>query len=204
MRVFIKRVKKGVPKLNIQAMNLKMNHRLFLCFIVGLVLGTFLLNLFLGGFAGKLGVYSEYFINGVDMYGEKVEKFSFFLYCVKKYAGECILILFLNITPIGNLFNKIYCGYKGIVTAILISSTTLTYGAGGLFLYVISIFPHYLLYVPFFVASMYVGIQVADMMKEKKMGKFKLRAVILLVLLAVGTSFLEAYVNYSILRTVFA
>lgn len=203
MRVFIKRVKKGVPKLNIQAMNLKMNHRLFLCFIAGLVLGTFLLNLFLGGFAGKLGVYSEYFINGVDMYGEKVEKFSFFLYCVKKYVCECIFILFFNITPIGKLFNKIYCGYKGVVTAVLISSTTLTYGAGGLFLYVISIFPHYLLYVPFFVASMYVGIQVADMVKEKKMGKFKLRAVILLVLLAVGTSFLEAYVNYSILRMVF-
>lgn len=203
MGTFIRKIKKGIPKVDIQAMNLNMSHRLFLCFLGGIILGTLLLNLFMGAYASRLGVYSEYFRNGVDMYGDNVNKSAFFTYCIKKYIGECLVIVFLNITPIGKIFNYIYCIYKGAVIAMLISSATLTYGAGGLLLYIISVFPHYLLYVPFFVAAMYVGIQVGEMTKEKKMGKFKIRAVVVLSGLAVGTSFLEAYANYPILRIVF-
>lgn len=203
MSTFIEKIKKGIPKFNIQAMNLNVSHRLFLCFLGGIVIGTFLLNIFLGSYAGTLGVYSEYFVNGVNMYGDAVDKSAFFVYCIKKYAGECIMVIFLNITPICTIFNQLYCMYKGIVMAMLISSATLTYGAGGLFLYIISVFPHYLLYVPFFVAMMYVGIQISEIIREKKMGKFRLRIVLVLMGLILGTAFLEAYANYPLLRMIF-
>ena len=204
MSTFIRKIKKGIPRLNIQAMNLDMGHRLFLCFLGGIAIGTFLLNFFLGDYAGRIGVYGEYFVNGVNMYGDTVNKASFFVYCVKKYIGECMLILFLNITPVGNMFNHLYCMYKGIVIAMLIASATLGYGAGGIVLYIISVFPHYFLYVPLFVAIMYISIQLAEMIREKKLGRFKLRAVALLIVLIAGTSFLEAYCNYPILRMAFS
>lgn len=204
MGTFIRKIKKGIPKLDMQAMKLNIGHRLFLCFLGGVVAGTFLLNMFLGDYAGRIGVYSEYFVNGVNMYGDTVDKVSFFMYCIRKYAGECIAILFLNITPLGKLFNQLYCMYKGIVISMLISSATLGYGAGGLFLYIISVFPHYFLYVPLFVAMMYISIQVAEMIREKKLGRFKLRALFILIALIAGTSFLEAYCNYPILRMAFS
>ena len=204
MNTFIRRMKKGIPKINIQAMTLSMRHRLFLFFIAGIIIGTMLLNLWLEGYAGAFGIYSEYFVNNINMYGNMVDKMEFGVYCLRKYLIEGAIIIFFNITAFGKIFNCIYCMYKGIVIALLISSSTLTYGTGGLLLYIISIFPHYFIYVPFFIASIYVGIQVSEIVKEKKMKKFKIRAVICLILLAVGTAFLEAYVNYPILRATFS
>lgn len=204
MGTFIRKIKKGIPQIDMQAMNLNMSHRLFLCFIGGIVLGTILLNFFLGRYAGELGVYSEYFVNGVNMYGDNVNKSSFFIYCIKKYGYECLFIVFLNMTPLWKIFDYLYCMYKGIVMAMLISSATLAYGAGGICLYIISIFPHYILYVPLFVLEMYVSIQIAEKIKEKTKGSFKLRAIVILAGLIIGTSFLEAYLNYSIIRMVFS
>ncbi len=204
MSAFAGKIKKSIPKINIQAMNLSMGHRLFLCFLVGVILGTFLLNVFLREYATRLGVYSEYFINGVNIYENQVDKNAFFLYCIKKYTGEFVIILLLNMMPINMWFNRMYCIYKGVVMALLISSVTLTYGAGGIVIYILSIFPHYILYIPFVIVSIYISLKVAELIKEHKISKFKIRAAILLVMLAVGTAFLEAYINYPIIKIAFS
>ena len=59
-------------------------HRLFLCFLFGIVAGTFLMNGLLADFAGKIGIYSKYFFNGVNVYDVNVDKMDFFMFCIKK------------------------------------------------------------------------------------------------------------------------
>ncbi len=203
MKVFVGNIKKRIPKINIQAMNFRISHRLFLYFLLGILIGTLFLNICIGGYATKIGVYSQYFVNRLNIYGVAVDKMDFFIYCIKKYVIEITVILLLSITPIGMLFNKVYCLYKGIVIALLISSATLTYGVGGILLYIISIFPHYIFYIPLLSLVLYVGVKLSEMIKEHKKGKFKMRVVIFLIFLAVGTAFFEAYVNYPILKIAF-
>lgn len=204
MKVFTGKVKQSAPKVNLQAMNLNEGHRLFLFFLMGILLGTLLLNLFFRDYASKIGVYNEYFVNGVNMYATEVNKTEFFIFCIKRYMGEFVIILLFNLTPIGMLFNRIYCIYRGVVIAMLISSATLTYGIGGIVIYILSIFPHYIMYVPFVIVSIYISTKVAEKIKEHKIRKIKLRVVIVIIALAIFTSLLEAYINYPILKIAFS
>lgn len=204
MSALMGKIKKAIPKINIQAMNLHKGHRLFLCFLFGIVAGTFLMNGLLADFAGKIGIYSKYFFNGVNVYDVNVDKMDFFMFCIKKYLSELIIILVINITQIGMLFNKFYCIYKGIIISILISSATKTYGKWGVVLYMISIFPHYILYVPFVICSLYISIRVAQILKEHNLKEIRIRAILIVMLFLIGTAFLEAFINLPILKSAFS
>jgi len=203
MKSNIMKSKEKLKFTKLQMMNFNKYHRLFFTFLVGIVVGSFVFNLFFSGYAHKLGIYSEYYINNGDIYRETVDKGSFFVYCIKKYIMEFIIVMLANITPFGMIFNYCYCAYMGCVVSVLISSATLTYGAGGLFIYIVSVFPHYILYIPYVVACIYVSLKTAEFIKEKNKTKLSLKALLVIILLAIGTAMLEVYVNYPILRAIF-
>ena len=139
MSIFKAKMKNKIPRIGIQAMNLYVGHRLFLYFLLGIVAGTFILNLLMGNIAHKIGIYSEYFSNGIKIYDIHFDKTAFFIFCCKRYVKEFLIIIIVNMTPIAIIFNRGYCIYKGIIISMIISSLTLNYGAWGILLYVISI-----------------------------------------------------------------
>ncbi len=204
MSALMGKIKKGVPKINIQAMNFHTGHRLFLCFLLGIVAGTFLTNVLLADFADKIGIYNKYFVKGANVYDVNVDKMDFFIFCIKKYLIELIIILLINMTQVGILFDKIYCIYKGIIISILISSATITYGAWGIVLYLISIFPQYLLYIPFLICTLYISIRLSQILKEHNLKEIKIRAIVITLVLLAGTAFFESFANLSILKSAFS
>ena len=196
----LNKLKFNVKDIKLQTMNLKNEHRLFLYFLVGVILGTLMLNLYGRNGSNNISIYNEYLTDGLVY--SKVNKWSYSIYCFKSYICEFGILLLLNLTPFDKLFNRGYLIYKGLNVGIIISSTTLTYGCGGLLIYLLSIFPHYFIYVPFVIASLYVSMHLSKMIKERN-NKKGYKAVVLIIAMAFFTSMLEAYVNYPILSYFF-
>ena len=195
----------GLKIFDIQAMNIKRNHRLFLVFFAGIIIGTLMMNFLAGKYAGQIGIYSEYFIDGINNPDAKnFDKWAFNLFCIKKYALEAVVLIALNCTGFGMFVNYGYCIYKGIAISILISSATLTYGTGGILLYLMSIFPHYFTYVPMVVFTLYFGIKIKENIKKKRVLVSVLKGLAIEAAFVVCTAFLEAYVNYPFVRSMFS
>lgn len=204
MGKILKRFPIGLKTVNVQTMNMGMNHRLFFCFIVGILIGTVLLNFFAGAYADKMGIYSEYAMGDIgSLTTEGFSKWSFFTYCIRKYVIEIIIILIISCTSIWKVFDCIYCAYKGMAISILVSSATATYGAGGLLLYIMSIFPHYLVYVPLVIFTLYFGMKIKEKIKSDKLILLILKGIVIEGIIITMTSFLEAYVNYPFIREMF-
>lgn len=194
----------GLKTFDMQAMNIKRSHRLFLAFLAGIIAGTLMMNFLVGKYAGQIGIYSEYFIDGINNPDTmQFDKWSFSIFCIKKYALETAVLIALNCTNFGMIVNYAYCIYKGLAISILISSATLTYGTGGILLYVMSIFPHYFSYVPMIVFTLYFGIKIKENMKKERVAVSVLKGTAIEAALVVCTAFLEAYVNYPFVRSMF-
>lgn len=183
-----------------QTINLKIKYRLFLCFLAGVFIGTFMFNLWGRNINNDISIYNKYLVDGLII--NRISKWDYCIYCLKKYLCEFGIILLLNLTPFDKLFNRIYLIFKGINIGMIISSTTLTYGCGGLLIYLLSIFPHYFIYIPFVIASLYVAMHMSKLIKEKS-NKKGYKAIIVIIVMALFTSLLEAYVNYPILSYLF-
>lgn len=195
----------GLKIFNIQAMNIKRSHRLFLVFFSGIIIGTLMINFFAGEYAGQIGIYSEYFIDGINNSDAKnLNKWAIDLFCMKKYALEVVFLVAFNCTGFGMFINYCFCLYKGIAISILISSTTLTYGAYGILLYIMSIFPHYLTYVPMIVFTLYLGIKIKENIKKERLVGAVLKGIVIEAVLVACTAFLEAYGNYPFVRSLFS
>ena len=204
MGKILKRFPIGLKTFDIQAMKIKRNHRLFIAFWGGIIAGTLMMNFLAGRYAGQIGIYSEYFIDGINSPDSmQFNKWSFNIFCIKKYALETVVLIALNCTNFGMIVNYAYCIYKGLAISILISSATLTYGTGGVLLYVMSIFPHYFSYVPMIVFTLYFGIKIKENIRNEGVAMSVLKGMAIEAALIVCTSFLEAYGNFPFVRSMF-
>ena len=204
MDKILKKFPINLKTVSVQTMNIGMGHRLFFFFLAGIVAGTVGLNFLAGTYAGKIGVYSQYFIDNIaGVNTSEFDKWSFFIYCIKKYVVEVAILLVVNCVSIWKIFDCLYCVYRGMAISILVSSATITYGSGGLLLYVMSIFPHYFTYVPMIVFTLFLGMKIKENIKSDKLLVPVIRGIAIEIILIVLTSFLEAYCNYPFIKSVF-
>lgn len=193
-------------------------YRFIVWFFLGIILGTFCMNIFCEYFYDKLGIYTTYFM---ENYGNiVVDKKELFWYVVRDYGLEAFLIFLLSPTSVGSVFLNLFCGYKGVVIALLISSSVLKYGVGGVLIYILSIFPHYITYgimlwimlcfgnlinekIKVFRKNRCMGGGIWESIKmffmEVTEGRKVLLAIIWVLVLIVLTAFLEVYVNMGIM-----
>lgn len=193
-------------------------YRFVIWFFIGIMAGTFCMNIFCDYFYDKLGIYSSYFretYKSID-----VENKSLFIYSVKDMILEVCLVIGLSLTSIGGLFLNFYCVYKGAVIALLISASVLKYGLGGVVIYAISILPHYITYGILLAIVINTGFYVWEKTKLFRKnrclggglfdsirllvgeisGERKITLILLsLIGLILVTAFLEVYVNYNII-----
>ncbi len=213
-------IKKRVHIINgVSVKNIYENYRFLLWFFVGLAAGTFCMNIFCDYFYDKLGIYSSYFMEtykNID-----VDSKSLLVYAIKNMFVEVMIVMVISFTSVGGIFLNLYCAYKGAVIALLISSSVLKYGFGGVVIYLLSIMPHYITYGVLLVIIITTGFYVWEKMKlfrksrcmgesflysiklfirelvgEKKIPLFLLCVILLIVI----TAFLEVYVNSAIIK----
>lgn len=213
-------IKKRVHIINgVSIKNIYENYRFLLWFFVGLAAGTFCMNIFCDYFYDKLGIYSSYFMEtykNID-----VDSKSLLVYAIKNMFAEVMIVMVISFTSVGGIFLNLYCAYKGAVIALLISSSVLKYGFGGVVIYLLSIMPHYITYGVLLVIIITTGFYVWEKMKlfrksrcmgesflysiklfirelvgEKKIPLFLLCVILLIVI----TAFLEVYVNSAIIK----
>lgn len=203
MSKFFDGLSKKIRIFNVQTMNISNKHRLFFCLVLGVVTGTLLMNFF-GAKSDDIRIYSSFYASSMeDINNGIIDKFDFFIYCLKKYFLEICIIFVIGYTAIWKSFFNLYCIYKGIVIGVLVSALTISYGTGGILLFMVSIFPHYITYVPCIILALYMAIK----MRERKGTKvsFLPYAKVIGFTFALGllTAMIEAYGNYPLINAVY-
>lgn len=188
----------------VQTMNFSESHRLFFLFIIGIVGGTFLFNMLGKDLAGKIGIYSEYMISDFKIATVKsINSMDFFLFCIRKYCYQSCLVILLITLLKSKSISGILCIVKGVNISFLVCSATISFGIGGLLIYIMSIFPHYFFYVPLFVWSIHLGSNIRDIFNHRRNAKGFLKACIIEFAFILGTSLFEAYGNLPIMISMF-
>ncbi len=185
-------------------------------FIFGLVVGTVAINILSESYHEKIIVTGEYYSEMMSYI--QIDKGAVFLNGIGKYMKEFVIVLFLNFFFIGRIYNFIYLGIKGLGVGVVLSSYVLSYGIKGLFLYIVSTFPHYILYIPAIVVIIGSGISIRNIVLENasrnesygirgysfgdfiRVGKRVVIYFVAALLLSVLISLVEAYINVPVFR----
>ena len=192
----VRSIFKNIKGYKIQTLNIDEGHRLFVLFLLGIVAGTMIINLFGVSYASKICIYGEYLTDDLEKLNIIIlEKGKFFAFCIKKYFIQLVIIVLLNLTSKGRMFNCLICLYKGCIISTLICAATISYGSGGLLLFMASVFPHYLIYIPLYIYTFYFAMKLKSNVSTNKHILDLLKSVGIEVSLIVGTAFLEAYIN---------
>ena len=192
----VRSIFKNIKGYKIQTLNIDEGHRLFVLFLLGIVAGTMIINLFGVSYADKICIYGEYLTDSFERLSIiAMEKGKFFAFCMKKYFIQVVIIVLLNLTSKGRIFNCLICLYKGCIISTLICAATISYGSGGLLLFMASVFPHYLIYIPLYIYTFYFVINLKNNVSTSKHILSLLKGAGVEGGLIVSTAFLEAYVN---------
>lgn len=191
--------------------------KLLIIFIMGIVAGTLFINIFCSGGYDKFGIYSKYFI---DIFHDfDVEKRELFLYSFWNRTKEILLLLVLSCTSLGSIAAEVFLAYKGLTVGILISVYVVQYGIGGLLLYGMSVFPHYITYVLMVMLMVSFSKEIYNCLKKyredlqahiREAGRMiiktklasYLKCLFLIFILNVLTSYLETFINLSIMKNI--
>lgn len=89
---------------------------------------------------------------GTDMlYGMKymeVDNSSLLAYILKKRIGTIGWVMLLATTYLGIVVTYAYAGWLGVSSGMLVSVAFANYGVKGIILLFVSVFPHYICYIP--------------------------------------------------------
>lgn len=181
-----------------------MKRILLFVFVFGLVLGTVFINTMNKGYYDKINVLQDHYVNLVS--DVVVDKNMVFRNGIIEYYKEFALILLFNCFLFGKVYNGIYLFIKGAGIGIVLSSYVMKYSVKGMVIYILSIFPHYLLYVPAVVLTICAGISMRNIILNNGNSNVvllrKLSVYFIWILLfSFLVSFFEAYVNVSIYKS---
>lgn len=118
---------------------------LLYAFFGGLITGTLFLNLITVDYYDEIGVFGKYFVDKFSAL--EINKAELLSYTFWSRVKEMLLIVLFSFTVFNYVYNTIYCSFLGFSTGIFISSLTITSGIKGVWFYVLSIFPHYIIYI---------------------------------------------------------
>lgn len=196
-----------------------LKYKYMILFFIGIIIGSLCMNIFCEYFYDKLGIYSSYFLENFK--GISVDSSKLLAYTFKDLLKEIMLTLLLAFTSFGGIYLKLYCTYKGLTIGLLISASVLKYGFGGVLIYIISVFPHYITYGVLIIVLLKVGEFIFEKMKSLRRNRclgtgigesigvifrdivFKRNTLIVLAAimgLVVITAFLQVYINTGILN----
>lgn len=159
--------------------------RILFCFVTGIMIGTILFNLFGGQIQDQSGYFESIFQAGVRISRSQQKQLLYAVVRQRYLETGVAWLISLTVFSIP-CFYGLSC-YAGVSFSILLCLFTCQRGIYGLPLYVCSLLPHMLFYIP-------VWCVLAHWAGQPK-GKLRLPTVIgLMMAIGMGT-ILEVYVN---------
>ena len=160
------------------------------CFGAGLLFGIILINIGKSFLLGETGLFDEYTLSHMN-------------YILRKRMSRMLILAVLSSTYLGLIICMGAAFWYGMSAGTFLAALSLRYGLKGILLAVISLFPHYLLYVPaillllIWCEELFRGIYVRGEMNAQDRGFLLKKAGRLLVILAVAGAgcLLEGYLN---------
>ncbi len=171
------------------------------CFGAGLLLGIILINIGKSILLGETGLFDEYTL--YHMKYMTVDCNALFCYILRKRMGRILILAVLSSTYLGLVVYMGAAFWYGISAGAFLTSLALRYGLKGILLAAVSLFPHYLLYVPAILLllvwcqELFRGIYVRGEFNAQDKGFLLKKAGKLLLILGVTTAgcLMEGYLN---------
>lgn len=175
--------------------------------ILGLFLGILCANVFKDNYRDRMQEYKENVFS--DITSSDINYSGLFRYVLTNNIKEFVVFWLLCITILGIPYMALRITSFGFFTGFFISAVTMHYGAKGIVLVVVYVFPHGLVYLPIALISMYKGYELCRSIYHDNRTRFseisrliKSQLILILILAAallIG-SFLEAYVGAYLLK----
>lgn len=178
---------------------------LLLCFIIAVIVGTVFANVFRPFYADQYYLFNPDYIKTlkeIDING-----FQVFQMALIKHLKEFLLLWVLCITILGTPYIIIKSCTKGFCVGFIIATATMGYGFKGILLFLVYLFPHYLILIPLYVITFTKGAQMCSKINQKtEVVAGSRRGIIMryvpiffiVLCLIVIASLLEGYVNSGI------
>lgn len=119
----------------------------WLClFLFGFIVSIFTVNLWTEQLLTNTGFMDETSLSTLKYL--EINSNSFFLYILKKRLATIWLLALLSVSMLGIAATYAYTVWLGFTIGFLLSALTIRFGMKGMLLFLISLFPHYILYIP--------------------------------------------------------
>ncbi|MBH1941475.1 stage II sporulation protein M [Mobilitalea sibirica] len=175
--------------------------------ILGLFIGIFFANVFRNSYQEQINEYQNTVFQSVTT--KDINYSGLFTYVLGKNFKEFAYFWMFSITILGIP----YMAYKifsfGFSAGFFISAVAMNYGFKGILLILVYIFPHGLIYLPIAMFSLYKGYTLCQTVYFDnrnylgsifKLVKPYLLIILLLAIILLAGSFLEAYIGAFILK----
>ena len=177
-----------------------------------IVNNRFVIVLFLGIVAGSIfaNVFGTTHINDWGIFdGEYLEKYTsisvnngdLWKYVVKDRLRDYLFLCIISLTSISISMLMLYLFYIGMGAGLIISMASMQYGIYGIWLYIVSVFPHYIFYTIAMIVLINWKFTPNDFRRIRGTRQGMLALVCTCVLVIVGT-YLEAYINPTLIKDV--
>ncbi|MGN1148341.1 MAG: stage II sporulation protein M [Lachnospiraceae bacterium] len=124
----------------------KKSHLLAGLVAVGFIIGLFLMNMGKKALLGDTGILNEYML--YEMKYSDVDSNAFFGYVLQKRLGAALLLAVLSTTWLGLAATWTCAAWMGVSFGMLVMAAMLRYGAKGILLILVGVFPQVLVYFP--------------------------------------------------------
>lgn len=175
--------------------------------VIGLFLGILCANIFKDNYQQKMldfkeNVFTEISANDIDYAG-------LFRYVLSNNFGDFFVFWLLSITILGVPYMAFKITSFGFFSGFFISAVTMQFGAKGILLILVYIFPHGLLYLPIALICLYKGYELCRSIYHEnhtrisevsRLIKSKIAIILILAAALLVGSFLEAYAGAFILK----
>lgn len=165
---------------------------LLLCFCIGVVTGTGLVNCLSGEVIAKTGYFGMDSVYGSSLIRDGQWLDFFKVVCRQRFL-EAGFGWILGLTVFSVPCFYAISAYAGISAGVVLSVITMQKGIAGIFYYVLTMFPHYIVYIPVWCILAFWAGRMTGKIRMIQMGA-------LLGLVFLG-AVLESYVNPLLLQT---
>ena len=174
------------------------------CFVAGIIGANIIDKSKMSGF----GLWNAYFIEKFKY--ARIRPGELFYYILEQRLFVMLFLLLLSATSWGTLAGGVFLAWQGFAAGFLMAASVVSYGAKGILLMGVAFFPQYLIYVPAYVACLYLAVFFRDRIRAKGGGgmghrrEYFLFLAICLLLLGVYITgiLLESYVNPFLLKKI--
>ncbi len=118
-------------------------------FVIGLILGTILMNDGKKALLENTGLLDEYTL--YHMKYMTVDNSAFFYYLIRQRILDVLLMVIIATTYLGVLFVAAKTIWYGAAIGMFLSAAVIRYGMKGILLVITGVFPQYIIYIPAYI-----------------------------------------------------